>query len=439
MEWWLSLLILFGGFIVLLATGLPVAFSFGILNIMTVLIFFHGGIGALITIAQGSFDSVSSFTYVAVPLFILMGSVLTHTGLAFKTIQAIDVWIGRVPGRLGVVAIAAGLVFGAASGSSMASTATIGQIVLPQMLEKRYARWLSMGSVACTGGIDMLIPPSALTVIFAGIAAMPVGPLLIGTIIPGIVMAFCLMAFIIVIAMLKPEVAPPQQEIRKIFYRERLQSLKDFLPVVLLIFAVIGTIFFGVATPSESAAMGAFASFALAMAYRTLTFETAKKSLLSAVSVTGMTFLIITSAKVFSQVLAYTGASQGLMESILALKASPLVILFLMNIVVFIMGCFMEPVSIMLIIIPIFLPVAKAVGMDILWWSVIMLVNIGLGLITPPFGLNLYVVVSVTPGRPLLDEVYRGIIPFILIELVGMTIMILYPGLITWLPGLMYR
>jgi TRAP-type C4-dicarboxylate transport system substrate-binding protein len=277
MDWWIVLVILFGGFVALMATGLPVAFCFGILNAAAILAFFHGGIGALSTIATGAYDSVSSFVFVAVPLFILMGSVLMHTGVANLTISAIDVWIGRVPGRLGVVAEAAGVIFGAASGSSMASTATIGQVLIPEMLRRGYARWLAIGSVSCTGGIDMLIPPSALMVIFAGIASMPVGPLLIGGIIPGFVIAFLLSCFVVVASALNPQIAPPTEE-RTITFRDRVASLKYLLPVAVLILAVMGTIFFGVATPSESAAMGAFASFVIAAIFGRLTYETVKKA-----------------------------------------------------------------------------------------------------------------------------------------------------------------
>ena len=438
MDWWVVLIILFGGFVAILATGLPVAFCFGILNTAAILLFFHGGINALNAIATSSYDSVSSFVFVAVPLFILMGSVLTHTGVANLMISAIDVWIGRVPGRLGVVAEAAGVIFGAASGSSMASTATIGQVLIPEMLRRGYARWLAMGSVACTGGIDMLIPPSALMVIFAGIASMPVGPLLIGGIIPGIVIALFLSLFIIVAAKLKPEIAPPIED-RVVTFRDRVASLKYLLPVAVLILAVMGAIFFGVATPSESAAMGAFASFLIAAAFGRLTLDSVRKSLFSTVSVTGMTLLIITTSKAFSQILAYTGITTGLVNATTALSMGPLTVLFAMNLVVFILGCFIEQVSIMLITIPIFLPIAQAMHMNILWWAIIMNINLGLGLITPPFGMNLFVVRGVTPGNPDLMEVYRAILPFILIELLGMTAMILFPEAVTWLPSLMYR
>lgn len=438
MEWWVTAIILFGSFLVLLSTGLPIAFSFGLINIAAVIILFGGGVNSLNVIIYGAYDSVASFGYIAVPMFILMGSVLMHTGLAFSSISAIEPWIGRVPGRLGVVAEAAGVIFGAASGSSMASTATIGKVLMPSMFKEGYARWLTIGSIACTGGIDMLIPPSALVVIFAGISMVPCGVLLVACIVPGVVIALCLAIFIMVAAKIKPEIAPAQSNV-KFTLKERLNSLINIAPIAVLIVAVIGSIFFGIATPSESAASGAFASFVLAAVYRKLTFETIKKSIYSTVSVTSMTLIIITGSKVFSQVLAYSGISAGVGRCMLGLSENPFVVLFLMNVVVFILGCLIDQISIMLIIIPVFLPLATALGMDPVWWSIIMLINLGLGLITPPFGMNLFVVKGISPRDVTMWDIYRGIWPFVVIELVGMSIMILWPAAVTWLPSLMYK
>jgi len=437
MEWWIVIIILFVAFIILLSTGLPVAFAFGIINVAAVLVFFHGGIDALSAIALGAYDSVSSFVYIAVPLFILMGSVMMHTGLATTAISGIDMWIGRIPGRIAVVGTITGAVFGAATGSSMASAATIGKTLIPEMLDRGYARWLATGSIACSGGLAILIPPSALMVIFAGIASMSVGQLLIGGIVPGLIIAFFLSSFIIVIATMKPGIAPAREGVRKVTAKERLVSLRQFVPIIGLILIVIGCIFSGITTPSESAGMGAFGAFLLAAIYRKLSYEAVKNALLSTVVVTGMSLLIITTSKVFSQVLAYTGATTGLTEVITRLEVGPLAILIAMNFIVFIMGCLMDPVSIMLITVPIFKPIAEAMGMNVLWWAIIMMVNIELSLLTPPFGLNLFVIKGVTPGSGDMTEIYKGILPFLVIELMAMSIMILFPGVITWLPGLM--
>jgi tripartite ATP-independent transporter DctM subunit len=438
MDWWLVLSILFVAFMLLLLTGMPVAFCFGILNTAAVLVFFHGGPAALSTIAHSTYYSISGFAFVAVPLFILMGATMMHSGLVTIAIsEGIDLWIGRVPGRLALVGTATAALFGAASGSSMASSATIGQTLVPEMLNRGYARWLAVGSIAASGGIAILIPPSSLMIIFAGIASLPVGKLLIAGIVPGLMIAFFLSAFVVIIAWLKPEIAPPVQEARLISFRRRLRGLRQLLPIVALIVIVIGSIFFGIASPSESAAMGALGSFLLAAAYRKLTLEVIKRALFSTVSISGMALLIVTTSKVFSQVLAYTGSTAGLTACITKLQIGPLTVLLAMNLIVFIMGCLMDPISIMLITIPIFLPIAKAMGMDILWWAMIMMVNIEIGLETPPFGMNLYVIRGVTPGEPSMMSIYRAILPFVLIELTAMGTMILFPGLITWLPGLM--
>ena len=436
MEWWLILIFFAIGFIFLLLTGLPIAFTFGILNITAILVLSRGETEMLRMLAMTSYDSISKYAFVAIPLFIIMGEIMFHTGLAGLAISGIDKWVGRVPGRLGVLGTITGAVFGAASGSSMASAATIGATLIPEMLERGYSRPLAMGCIACSGGLAILIPPSALMVIFGGIAQMSVGHLLIGGIIPGLLIAVFMLAYIIILAKLKPEVAPPYG-IEAVTLLERLASLKHLVPIVGLIVIVLGSIFFGIATPSEAAAMGAFGAFLLAAAYRRLTLSNIQKSLLGTIQISSMCLLIITTAVGFSQILAMTGVTAGLTGAIIALSVHPMAILFTMNLVVFIMGCIMDSISIMLVTIPIFLPLAKALGFDLLWWAIIMMVNIEVGMLTPPFGLNLFIVKGVTPGEVTTTELYRGIFPFVAIQLLAMIVMIFFPALVTWLPGLM--
>lgn len=436
MEWWIVILALFGGFVLLLLTGLPIAFAFGILNVAAILLLVGGGTEALILVAISSYESVSSFAYIAVPLFILMGEVMFHTGLAALAISGIDAWIGRIPGRLAILGTVTGALFGAASGSSMASAGTIGAALIPEMLERRYAAWLALGSVACSGALAILIPPSTLAVIFAGIASMSVGQLLIGGIVPGLIIAFLLCIFIIVVAKLRPDVAPAY-ELKAVPFLVKIKGLRYLVPIFSLIIIVIGSIFVGMATPSEAAAMGSLGAFVLAGFYKRLTFSNVKNSLLATVRVSVMALLIITTSQVFSQVLAITGATGGLTRTITQWSGHPLVILIGMNVVVFVMGCLIDAVSIMLITIPIFMPIVKALGFDMLWWAIVMMVNIEMSVLTPPFGLNLFVIKSVAPKEISLLDVYRGILPFILVELLAMALMIVFPGIVTWLPALM--
>jgi tripartite ATP-independent transporter DctM subunit len=435
MEVWVVLVVLFVGLFLLLASGLPVAFALGVLNTFCVLLFFSGGTGALTLVADAAYDSVSGFSYIAVPLFVLMGEVLMHSGLAGLAITAVDSLVGRVPGRLGVISTLSGAIFGAASGSSMASVATIGTILIPEMEKRGYARWLSTGAVCCAGALAILIPPSSLMVIFAGIAGLPVSRLLIAGVVPGLTMAFCLAIFIIFIALLRPKVAP--REAVTFDLRRAVVSLRHLIPIGGLVLIVIGGIFAGVVTPSEAAALGAGGAFLLAAIYRRLTFDGMKKALIGSVRVSGMAFFIIAACKGFAHTLAYTGAGPMIVRSILGLSSNPLIVIALMAAIVFLMGFVMDAVAIMLIVIPIFMPIAEALGMDLTWWGLVMMVNIEIGLLTPPFGLNLFVAKGILGDAATMEEVYKAIMPFVLVEAFVVVIIIFFPSMVTWLPGLM--
>jgi tripartite ATP-independent transporter DctM subunit len=437
MEWWTWLMIICIGLVILLATGIPVAFAFGILNSIILLILNNGDPGMLRLVAISCYDSVSSFVYITVPLFILMGEIIAQTGLASLAVGAIDNFIGRVPGRLGVLTVLTGTAFATASGSSMGSVATIGSTMLPEMFDSGYSRSLAIGCVVTSGALSVLIPPSAIMVIFGGIARMSVGQLLIAGIAPGLILAVSLLSFIMVYAKLHPEAAPPYKN-KTISRSQRIASLINFFPILVLVFSVLGSIFFGIATPTEAAALGAFASCVLGAAYGRLKAENLKSALLNTVRVGGMTLFIITAAQVFSQILAYTGAASGLTQFVVELAIPPTAIVVGLIVVVLIMGCLMDPVSIMLVSIPIFLPIVKSLNLNQLWFAILMMTTIELGYITPPFGLNLFVIKAICPVQVRTVEVYRGVIPFIAIEMVVLAVMTAFPILITWLPGLMY-
>jgi len=436
MEWWQILLLMFVGLGTLMATGMPIAFAFGTLNLV-MLFLFVGGVGALQAAALSSHSSVASFAFTALPMFILMGEVILHSGLATQAIEAIGKWLGRMPGRLAVLAVLAGTAFGAASGSSMASAATLGTILIPEMRRRGYDKGLSVGALATCGALDVLIPPSALTVIFGGISRLSVGDLLIGSIFPGLLLATLLFGYIITLCTLNPHLAPAY-DVERISWSERLVALGYFLPIVILILLVLGSILAGIATPSESAAMGAFGAFVLTAGYGRLTGEVIRKSLLATVEVTGMALLIITSATAFSQILAHTGAAAGLSKFATGLPVSPWVILIGLQVVILIMGAFMEPVSIMLITVPIFFPVVQALGFDPVWFAIVCLVNIELSLITPPFGLDLFVLKGVCPPDITLGDIYRGVLPFVVINIVTLAIVMAFPPLATWLPSFLH-
>jgi tripartite ATP-independent transporter DctM subunit len=420
----------------LMASGMPIAFAFGVLNVV-LLYFLVGGVGALQAIALSSFSSVGNFSFIALPLFVFMGELVLHSGLATLAIDAIGKWLGRIPGRLAVMAVLAGTAFAAGSGSSMASAATLGTILIPEMRKNGYDKGLTVGTLATSGALAILIPPSALMVIFGGISQLSVGDLLIGGILPGLLLASLLFGYIVVISIMRPHLAP-SAVLEDVSWAERLQALKNFAPLVALVMIVLGSIFVGVATPSESAAMGAGGAFLLAAAYHRLSIEGIRNSLFGTVEVSGFALLIVTSATAFSQILAHSGAAAGLTLFATALPVPTWVIIGVMQAVILVMGCFMEPVSIMLITVPIFFPIIQALGLDPLWFAIVTMVNIELSMITPPFGLNLFILKGVCPPDTTLEEIYRGVIPFILLNLLALGLVIWFPPLATWLPNLMH-
>ena len=425
---------MFGALIVLMASGIPIAFAFGVLNLgfLYVLV----GPGAVQAIALSSFTSIGTFAFIALPLFVLMGELVLHSGLAALAITSIGKWLGKVPGRLAVLAVLAGTAFGAGSGSSMASSATLGTILVPEMRRQGYDTGLAVGTLATSGGLAVLIPPSALMVIFGGISQLSVGDLLIGGILPGLLLATLLFGYIVVVCTVRPDLAPAV-ELEKVSWSERLNALLYFLPLVVLVLVVLGSIFMGIATPSESAAMGVAGAFCLAVAYRRLSWEILRKALLGTVEVSGFALLIVTSATAFSQILAHSGAAMGLSMFATELPVSPWIIIASMQIVILIMGAFMEPISIMLITVPIFFPVIRSLGLDPLWFAIVTMVNIELSLITPPFGMNLFVLKGVSPPDVTLGAIYRGVIPFVLINIIALALVMLFPPIATFLPGLM--
>ena len=436
MEWWQTLLLMFVGLAALMATGMPIAIAFGILNI-ALFYFFAGGAGALQAVALSSYGSVATFAFTALPMFIVMGEVILHSGLAKLAIDAIGKWLGRMPGRLAVLAVLGGTVFGAASGSSMASAAMLGRVLIPEMRRRGYDKGLAVGCIATCGALDILIPPSALGVIFAGIARLSVADILIGCLIPGLILAVLIFGYIVVICTLKPHLAPAY-DVEPVSWSEKIGGLVHIFPLFALILLVLGTMFFGWATPTESAAMGALGAFIVAAFYGRLTWEVIKKSLLSAVEVTGLALLIITSATAFSQVLAHTGAAAGLAQFATNLPVSPWVILIGMQLVMLVMGLFIDEVSIMLITIPIFFPVVRALGFDPVWFAIVSMVNMEIGVISPPFGLVLFVLKGVCPPDITLGDIFRGVLPFMLVNLVALAIVMAFPPLATWLPDLMH-
>ena len=432
MEWWISLTLIIGGLMGLLITGMPVAFCFIVVNLFGAYFLWDGVVG-FYQLGDSIFSSVSTFSLLPVPLFVIMGEVLFHSQIALKAIDVVDKWLGKIPGRLGVLALASGTMFSCLSGSSIGTTAMLGSVMIPDMEKRGYHTSISIGSCMC-GALAMIIPPSALAVILAAIANVSVGKMLIGGILPGLLLAILYIGYIVGRCALQPEMAPSYTP-ESIPLSEKIRvTVKYILPLGFVIFSVIGLIFMGIATPTESAAMGAMSTFILAACYKRLNLELIKKSLAGTLKITVMMFLIVTGSLAFSQILAYSGATSSLVALVTSLPLPPLVLMISMQFVILILGMFMEQVSIMLITLPIFMPMVTALGFNEIWFALIMLVNLEVAMETPPFGFLLFVMKGVVPRHITMGDVYKAILPFIIIDVSVMILMLLFPEIVIWLP-----
>ncbi|MFB3885818.1 MAG: TRAP transporter large permease subunit [Thermodesulfobacteriota bacterium] len=436
MEWWLIISLLFGGMVFLLLTNLPIAFAFLVVN-MVAAYFFLGGIPGLIAVVTGVFTSITTFTLLPVPFFILMGELIFHSGLGLNAVNVLDKWLGKLRGRLSILAILMGVIIGALSGSTIATCALLGTILLPDMLKKGYSKNMSLGPLMGVGSVDALIPPNALTVVLASLANIDVGQLLMAGIVPGIIMSVLYLTYVVLWCRIKPEEAP-LYEVRRVPLKEKVTAtLQYLLPLGFIVFMVIGFIFLGVATPTEAAATGTLGSFILALTYRRLNWETVKKSVTGTVKVTTMIFMIVIVSTTYGQILAFTGAAAGMTGFITKLSVPPVIILIGMLMVILILGCFMETVAIMMITIPIYMPVIHLFGYNTVWFGVLMLIALETGLITPPFGVTLFVMKGVAPPEISMADIWRAVTPYVVVDILCIVLVLVMPFLATVIPSLM--
>lgn len=436
MEWWITLLLIFFCLMFLFLIGVPVAFSFLFINIIGVYVFW-GGEAGLTQLVRSVYRSVSTFSLLPVPLFILMGEIMFRSGIAPRMMDTLDKWLGRIPGRLSLLAIGGGTLFATLSGSAMAGCAMLGSVLVPEMMKRGYRKPMCLGPILGSGGLAIMIPPSALGVLLACLSRISVGGILVAIILPGVLMALLYAAYIIIRAILRPELAPSYEFEPISFSQKLILTCKYVLPLGSIVFLVIGLMFMGIATPTESAALGALGCFVLVFTYRGWDWKVIKESVSHTLRITVMMFMIMTGAMAFSQILAFSGASSGLVSLAGGLDLPPLIILIFMQFILIFMGTFMEPLTIMMVTLPIYMPIAKSLGFDPLWFGTIMLINMEMATTTPPFGLVLFVMKGVAPPETTMGDIYRAGLPFLICDAVAMGLVMAFPSLALYLPGLM--
>ncbi len=426
-------IIIISGFLLLLFLGMPVFGALGSASVVGILLIQGArGLGAVPGVI---YDRLAVFPLVAVPLFILMGEIIFHSGIGADIFTATNRWLNRLPGSMGMASVAACAIFSALCGVSVAGAATIGSFAIPEMIKRNYNRSLATGCVAASGGLALLIPPSVALILYGVVGDESVGRLFIAGILPGVVLAAMMMGYIFLIGLFYPDAAPKNPD--QVTWKMRLESLVRIWPVLVLIFLVLGSIYKGIATPTEAAAVGCVGALVIAGIRKQLSWQTVKTILRSTVSTSTMIMLIFASALLFGYVLTRLQVPQELAAFVTSLKLPNWAVLICIFSVLFLMGMFMDVVSVILISTPIFLPIVLSMGYSSLWFGIVMAITCEIGTETPPVGLNLFVIKGVSPPEVSLMDVIRGSIPFAVVETLGLLIFIVFPDLVLWLPNLL--
>ena len=415
----------------LLALGMPVAFSLATAG--TLGLYLIGGLEALAGVgATTPLATAGTYELISVPMFILMAEFVILSGVADNLFKAAATWVGRVPGGLAMATALAGAGFGAISGSSTASAATLSSTTMPMMLKQGYDPKLAGGVVAISGTLAMLIPPSIALVLYGIIADVNIGQLLVGGVIPGILVTLTIIATVWVLVKLDPAAAPLGSAYSM---REKFASLKVVGPMLALFMSVTGVIYTGIATPTEASGLGAFGAFLIALRERKVNRASLMKALTHAAHASCMIIMIIVCAKIFGYFFTLTQATQSIVQWVGALDVSRWVVMAFILFGFLVLGCVMDQVAILILTVPIVLPLVKALGFDPVWFGVIVIVVAEVGLVTPPVGLNVFVV-SRYAKRPL-QEIFAGVWPHVVSHLLLLIVLVAFPSIILWLPSQM--
>ncbi|MBI9083470.1 MAG: TRAP transporter large permease subunit [Desulfobacterales bacterium] len=426
-------LIVIASFLVFLLSGMPVFGALGLASVIGILLC-QGprGLGAVPGVI---FDRMAGFTLVAVPLFILMGEIIFVSGIGADIYTAANRWLNRLPGSMGMSSVAACAIFSALCGVSVAGAATIGSFAIPEMLKRDYDKGLATGCVAASGGLALLIPPSVALILYGVVGDESVGKLFLAGIVPGIVLALLMMGYIFLVAIFRPHMAPRSMD--RVTWKMRFASLARIWPVLVLILLVLGTIYTGIATPTEAAAVGCIGAFAFGFYRRALNWPIIKQIFRSTMHTTGMIMLIFAAALLFGYVLTRLQVPQQLAELVAVSQLPHWMVLVLVFMLLYLMGMFMDIVSVILISTPILLPIIVGMGYSPIWFGVVMAIACEIGTETPPVGLNLFVIKGVSPPGVTLMDVIRGSLPFAAVETLGLILFVLFPDLLLWLPRTM--
>ncbi len=426
-------ILMFVALMVLLLLGYPVAFTLGAVALVFGSLFL--GFEFFTLLPLRIWGIMTNFTLLAVPLFVFMGMVFDRSGLAEDLLETMGKLCGKLKGGLALSIVIVGAMLAATTGVVGATVVTMGIIALPTMLKHNYSVPLATGTIAASGTLGQIIPPSIILILLGDVMGVPVGRLFMGAIIPGFILILLFMSYIIAYAWYKPGVAPALKTNAEEF--DCLSILITLFPPLVLILAVLGSIFFGIATPTESAAVGAIGALILAALHKRLTLDNLQDSMRQTTRLTSMVFMILIGATAFGLVFRGMGGDRLILDMMSNLPGGMWGFLLISMLLIFILGFFLDFLQICFIVIPILAPIANQFGVDLLWFAVLIAINLQTSFLTPPFGFSLFYLKAVAPPEVRIQDIYSGIIPFVLLQVVTIILLIAIPELVTWLPDLM--
>ena len=427
-------LLFFGALLFFLVLGLPLAFVLG--GVSVVFLYFTWGVDSFYLVAAKMWDSMNSFTLVAIPLFVFMAMVLERAGIAHDLYRMMHIWWGGLRGGLAIGTVGICTIFAAMCGISGAAVVTMGTIALPAMLERKYDKELALGCINAGGGLGILIPPSILMILYALITGVSVGKLFAAGLLPGLLLALLLSLYIAVRCYFQPQLGPSLPKEERGDWGERFVALRAVILPILVVLMVLGSIVGGIATPTEAAAMGVLGALISAGVHRRLSWGMIRESSVRTLRLTAMIMWILFAAHAFSAAYQSMGAQALIADMMGNIPGGPWGTLITIQIILLFLGMVLDPVGIMLITLPVFLPIVTAAGFDPIWFGILFIINMEIGYMTPPFGFNLFYLKGIVPPGITMSDIYRSVVPYTVVEIIGLGIIMAFPGIALWLPSI---
>ena len=433
----LATIILFGALFILLLTGVPLAFILGGIGVAGAWLFL--GTPSLYIITTRIWGAMNMFTLVAIPLFVLMAGILQRSGLADALYNTIYKWMGGLRGGLAAGTVIIAAVFAAMSGVSAAATVSLGLIALPSMLERKYDKVMVTGAIQAGGALGILIPPSVSMIVFAVFAEVSVGRLFMAGILPGILTASIFIVYILLRCGLRPSLGPPIPVEERASWKEKFVSLRQIGLPILIVLGVLGSIYMGIATPTEAASVGVLGVILSAAVYRRLNWPMLKQAGLDSLRLTIMIMWISFGAYCYSAIYTALGATDVVEQVLSMMPGGNWGVLIGMQLSFFVLGCMLDPIGIIMITAPIYLPLVVTLGFDPVWFGILYVMNMEMGFLTPPFGFNLFYMKAVVPPSITMGDIYRSVIPFVGLQMLGLVIVMIFPQIALLLPSSMMK